>query len=207
MKLVLMADNHNYYDDIKVPDGDVLIHAGDYSGMGTIPELVTFNKWLGSLPHVCKIFVPGNHDGLFETDQPFAMGLLNNAITLIDNEFVWKGIKFYGTPCQPFFNNWHFNVSDEAKRTETFDKIPDTTNVLITHCPPYGILDKTKAGEYCGDPILKNRISYLRALRLNVFGHIHEASGTKRLAPVTYANASVTDEKYNLTKQPIVFEI
>lgn len=207
MKIVMMADNHGYYDGIKVPDGDIFIHAGDYSGMGTIPELVTFNNWLSKLPHVCKFFVPGNHDGLFETDPSFARGLLTNAVTLIDNDFDWKGIKFYGTPWQPFFNNWHFNIQDDVKRTELFNKIPSTTSVLITHCPPHGILDKNCDGELCGDLALKRKISSLRALRLHVFGHIHDGSGKELIEPVTYINGSVTNDAYKLANKPRVFEL
>jgi len=207
MKIVMMSDNHNSYSGLDIPDGDVFIHSGDYSGHGTLQELSAFNTWLGKLKHACKLFVPGNHDGLFQTDPSLAKGVLTNAITLIDSSFDWKGIKFYGTPWQPFFNNWYFNVQDDSKRTELFNKIPDTTNVLITHCPPYDVLDKNCEGELCGDLMLTRRISSLRALRLHVFGHIHDGAGSKFLEPVTYINSSVMNDHYKLVNKPSVFEL
>ncbi|KAJ3041630.1 hypothetical protein HDV00_008907 [Rhizophlyctis rosea] len=59
-RFVCISDTHNNTFD--VPNGDVLIHCGDMTNLGTYAELALQAKWLESLPHECKIVIAGNHD-------------------------------------------------------------------------------------------------------------------------------------------------
>ena len=207
MRIIMISDNHNQYDGLTIPDGDVLIHAGDYSGMSTTEELIAFNVWLGKQPCDYKFFVAGNHDRIFETDFSFARGLLTNAITLMDTAFEYKGVNFFGTSWQPEFCNWAFNVASSNKRAKLFEKIPEKTNVLITHCPPAGILDKLESGEHCGDTALAARIRMLPNLKLNVFGHVHRNHGTLKRGGITFVNCSIVDDAYAPKYKAVIVEV
>ena len=61
VKLICISDTHLDWDKVKVPDGDIFIHAGDWEASSII-DVTKFNKWLGTLPHTYKIVIAGNHD-------------------------------------------------------------------------------------------------------------------------------------------------
>src|ERR1700684_441941 len=70
LRLVLISDTHQLHRELEVPDGDILIHAGDFTMFGrTKAEITDFAGWLGGLPHRYKILVPGNHEFLFEANS------------------------------------------------------------------------------------------------------------------------------------------
>ena len=202
MKLVIISDTHMGHRDIMLPPGDVLIHCGDATFQGEEAEVFEFNEWLGAQDFKHKIFVPGNHDWLFQKNEERARALLPNAHVLIDEELVIDGVKFYGSPWQPAFMGWAFNLfSGEALR-EKWDLIPEDVDVLITHGPPYGILDDGK-----GCLQLTNRILWLENLKLHCFGHIHGGYGVKRTSKKTFINASSMNEDYDLANSPQVFYV
>ncbi len=108
----------------------------------SVPEIEEFNQWFSSLPHKHKIFVAGNHDWLFETNNSYARSLLNkNIIYLQDSSIEIEGLKIYGSPWQPRFFDWAFNLMRGAELAEKWKMIPDDTDIFITHGPPNGILD------------------------------------------------------------------
>jgi predicted phosphodiesterase len=183
---------------IEVPDGDLLIHAGDLTYRGTQGEVERELAWIDSLPHKHKVVVPGNHDWLFDPNRPasFRGWLLPQGVSvddlmsrfptitpLIDQSATIEGFKVYGSPWQPWFYDWAFNFPrhDPGHETAkaTWAKIPDDTQILVTHSPPRGILDLTYGGEdtRAGCPELWKRIEALDHLRLHVFGHLHESYG------------------------------
>jgi len=146
MKIVCLADTHGMHSKLEVPYGDVLIHAGDFCGMGRSLEVIAFNEWLGTLPHPAKIVIAGNHDRPFERD-PSARAFLTNAIYLQDSEVTVAGIRFYGIPWQPAFCNWAFNLQRGEELKRKWDIIPNGIDILITHGPPHKIGDLTLSGE------------------------------------------------------------
>ena len=101
MCIVCLSDTHSRHDRIRVPPGDVLVHAGDATMAGRVEEIAAFNHWLGALPHRHKILIAGNHDWLFETDPALAESLITNAVYLRDSCVTIEGVKFYGSPWQP----------------------------------------------------------------------------------------------------------
>lgn len=126
---------------------------------------------------------------------------------MIDQELVMDGIKYYGSPWQPFFFNWAFNVKSFDARLAIWNKIPVDTQVLITHCPPFGILDKTPRQESVGDEALTEGLKRLSALKLHVFGHIHCAYGSRQVGPTLHVNASHCDEDYRGVNPAFVFDL
>ena len=106
MKIVAISDTHGLHEQINLPEGDVLVHAGDLGRSDTtLGKIHEFNSWLGSLPFDNIIFVPGNHDRPFERDPLNARALMTNCHVLVDEEIVIDGVKFYGSPWQPRFWN------------------------------------------------------------------------------------------------------
>lgn len=214
MKIVCISDTHNCNEQIAVPDGDILIHSGDALISGALPELKRFAGWFGSLPHKVKIFVAGNHDWAFQREPASARKLLPSSVVYLQDSFVEiEGLKIYGSPWQPRFYDWAFNLMRGAEMAERWALIPDDTDILITHGPPHGILDivETKLGtENAGCEGLRKRVETLAAagrLRLHVFGHIHCGYGTHDEFGVRFVNASTCDEQYDPIQPPIVVEI
>lgn len=208
MKIIVISDTHNLHDKVKVPDGDVLVHCGDFTGLGTVKELISFNSFLGKLPHKKKIIIPGNHDILFEKNQSLARSLLSNASVLIDELIEIEGIKFFGSPWTPAFGNWAF-MRNREKLQYTWERIPEEIDVLITHGPPMGILDKI--GSYDGSTnvgcqFLANKVKKIKP-KAHLFGHIHEGYGRLLSDDVLFINAAVCDGNYRPINKPMVLNL
>lgn len=208
MKIVCISDTHNLHHQIKnIPNGDLLIHAGDLTRKGSLEDVKSFNSWLGELPHKYKVCISGNHDFCFEQRPEEARRLITNAHYLQDEEITIEGYKIYGSPWQPWFFDWAFNLRRGEPLREKWEKIPDDTDILITHGPPHGILDKVMMGERVGCEELLLRLGSLEKLKLHVFGHIHEASGVHEHQGIKMVNASTCTLSYKPTNEPVVVEL
>lgn len=206
-RIVCLSDTHNCNEQIRVPDGDILIHAGDATIQGTIDEIVLFNEWFARLPHRHKIFVAGNHDWLFETDNRLARKLLDDKIIYLqDSSAEIEGLKIYGSPWQPWFFDWAFNLPRGERLAEKWRLIPDDTEILITHGPPFGILDFPPDETSVGCEMLRLRVEEIRP-KLHIFGHIHHSYGTEENFGTKFINASNCDEAYEPANSPIVFDL
>ncbi len=230
MRLVCISDTHALEQGVKIPDGDVLVHAGDLTNIGNVRDVVQFNAWLGTLPHPKKFVIAGNHDYCFEPDSlrralmsdgrnlsyrantgllpgQQASELLTHGTYLFDSGCDYRGIKFWGSPWQPWFYDWAFNLSRGEEMAAVWRKIPDDTDVLITHGPPYRILDRTVRGEFVGCEALLERIEALKSLKVHIFGHIHESYGTEHHSGKTFINASICTLDYQPVNEPIVVDL
>lgn len=205
MRIVCISDTHNR--EITVPDGDLLIHAGDATMRGTVDEITEFNAWFSLLPHKHKIFIAGNHDWLFETQPATARKLLDkNIIYLQDAGTNIEGFNIYGSPWQPRFYDWAFNLNRGREMAEKWAMIPAGTDILITHGPPSGILDLTEDGDHAGCEELIKKVGEIRP-RAHIFGHIHEGYGMEERDGTRFVNASNCDERYRLVNPPVVFDL
>ncbi len=216
MKLVLMSDSHDCHDDIDLPEGDLLIHSGDMTSMGTINQITAVNSWFGREKHKFKygiIAIAGNHDWGFQNNPDVCRTLMTNCTYLQDSSVVINGVKFYGSPWQPDFCNWAFNLprGDDLKRK--WSQIPDDTDVLITHGPPYKILDKVRPHRLnpdtnCGCKDLLDRVKELKQLKVHAFGHIHEHGGQiVNQDGVDFINAAVLNDRYRPSAKPVEYEL
>ncbi len=207
-KIVLISDTH--LTKPKLPPGDILIHAGDLTFDGSITQVCRGMSWLGShAKDYQKIFfVPGNHDWLFQKDYGIAKRICeeNNVHLLLDSSHVWEGKRFYGAPWQPEFMGWAFNLPRGVELKRKWDQIPLDTDVLITHCPPYGIKDQVPDGEKVGCEDLMQKVLEIKP-QLHVFGHIHWSYGMALFNGTTFVNASVCTEKYQPINPPIIVEL
>jgi Icc-related predicted phosphoesterase len=214
VRIVCLSDTHNCNEQIDVPDGDILIHSGDATIKGTDQEIVEFIHWFSQLPHKYKIFVAGNHDWLFETDNRRSRLLLNdsNITYLQDSSTEIDGLKIYGSPWQPRFFDWAFNLNRGYEMAEKWKLIPHDIDILITHGPPNGILDLVPRqgwDENSGCEELRKKVEEIAAkgrLKLHVFGHIHCGYGVHERFGVKFVNASNCDEDYLPTQPPTVVD-
>lgn len=214
MKLVCLSDTHGRHDAIRVPEGDVLLHAGDGTKRGTKAEVEAWNDWLGRLPHPHKIAIAGNHDFLFQEEPALARTLLTNATYLEDSGIEVGGVRFWGSPWQPWFFDWAFNLRRGEEIRVKWDLIPRGTDVLVTHGPPHGIRDQV-AGlmnrlasrrEHVGCEELLAAVLRVRP-KVHVFGHIHEGHGSEERLGIQFVNASNCDREYRPVQPPIVVEL
>ncbi len=211
MRLVLLSDTHNLHLEMApVPDGDLVIHAGDLTGMGTLPEIAAFFDWFGGLPHRHKVVIAGNHDFGFERRAPEAEALVpDGVIYLRDSGVEIEGLRLYGSPWQPWFMDWAFNLERGPDIAARWALIPEDVQVLITHGPPHGVLDETsnRPPERAGCEDLAARLGELPDLRLHVFGHIHEGYGRLVQDGRTSVNASICDAAYVPRNLPVVVDL
>lgn len=227
MKLACISDIHGKWKKPKYPDADILIFAGDIlrnyahdrlaDATVQLSELKRLNKFLSKLKDKYKeiVIVSGNHDFVFERMPTAARLVLTNAIYLQDEEIIINGIKFYGSPWQPYFCNWAFNFPDHrlnmfrarAHARKCWSEIPNDTNVLITHGPPHEVLDLCWDGRLVGCLYLKERLQNLTQLKAHIFGHIHYSYGQHKKNQTTFVNAAACDENYNPTNPIQVIEI
>lgn len=219
MRIVCMSDTHCLQHNFKVPEGDLIIHAGDFSSIGTDREVRKFAKWFRGLPHPHKVVIAGNHDRFFERQPEIARSYLEpDIIYLEDSGCEIGGLKFWGSPWQPEFERWAFNLPrNGVKLLEKWAMIPADTDVLITHGPPSGVLDQVRPRitawgmpEDGSGPLgceqLAARVACVRP-KLHVFGHIHDGYGQITQDGTTFVNASVCDEDYRPMNRPIVVEL
>jgi predicted phosphohydrolase len=205
-RIVLISDTHRKHDQVKVPDGDILIHAGDIGCEDHFRHLAFFHYWFGQLPHKHKIVIPGNHDVWIEKNQQYCKDSFTNGHLLIDEALTVEGLKVWGSPWQPEFCNWAWNLPRGKALERVWSLIPDDTDILITHGPPRNILDKCIIGSKReGCDALRERVFEIRP-KIHVFGHIHEGYGEHHEKGVHFINASVCDFHYKPCNPPIVVD-
>jgi Icc-related predicted phosphoesterase len=204
IKIVIISDTHGYHEQASIPDGDILIHAGDLTKRGALNEVAQFNDFMGKLPHPKKIVIAGNHDFSFEREPQKARALMTNCIYLEDKGITINGINFYGSPWQPRFFDWAFNLDRGPALRQKWELIPEFTDVLITHGPPTGYGDKTVRGDAAGCDDLLQVVRRIKP-RLHIFGHIHEGYGSFKEGNTTFINASVCNLQYSPINPAHVF--
>jgi Icc-related predicted phosphoesterase len=206
-KIVCISDMHSMYRQIDMPDGDILVVAGDMTNVGSSDEIMDFSRWLEDQPHKYKLVVAGNHDwGFYRRDFPgLCLENIPNTFYLEDSGVNIEGINFYGSPWQPEFCNWAFNLPRGDKLAEVWAKIPLNTDVLVTHSPPWGILDTVRDSLPLGCQDLLDRVNMVKP-KLHVFGHIHYSYGYRKFLDTMYVNAAICTERYKPTNQPIVVD-
>jgi Icc-related predicted phosphoesterase len=209
MKIWHISDTHMLHEQLVIPDGiDVVVHSGDASNYRdpylNESQLIRFLEWFAKLSIPCKIFVPGNHDtsmemGLVTKDFAKSLGIE----VLINEELVINEVRFWGSPYTPTYGDWAY-MKSRQKINRVWDFIPDDVDVLITHGPPYGVLDSTygynNKPELAGCSALMKRVVKINP-KLMLFGHIHSVddirnSGTRTLSNLqtVFSNGSCCDD-------------
>ena len=203
MRIVCISDTHGFHGQIVVPDGDVLIHAGDFCDGRDKGAVTRFAQWLEAQPHRRKIVIAGDHDFLFESDPTLARSLLPRGVNYLEDSGVEiDGVHFWGSPWQPWFWSFAFNLQRGEELRRKWEMSPSSTNVLITHGPPQGSGDKMKNGTRVGCEELALVVGRVRPY-LHVCGHIHDGYGVQG----NTVNAAICSTDYDVVNRPIVVEL
>jgi len=226
MKVTLISDTHTKHNQLNgdLPGGDLLIHAGDFMNSGYNPmEAMEFFNWFDKIAiYDHKIFIAGNHDRWMENKSEEALGILTGYKTIdyLQDEWITVGdgdphdtntktAKIYGSPWQPEFYNWAFNLPRNGGALKVkWATIPEDTDILVTHGPAQTYLD-TAGPPYntplLGCELLKERIELIKP-KIHVCGHIHGGYGYYFNGHTHFFNASILNEQYNYANLPFTFE-
>lgn len=216
-KLTFICDTHTKHDKLNgfLPGGDMLICGGDITNRGFLTEIENFLKWFDKIDNYDhKIFIAGNHDFGFQDQPNETKGLLLDykTVNYLQDELLLVGndydnyedmVKVWGTPWQPEFHNWAFNLPRGEALKEKWDMIPMNTDILITHGPPHGKLDYVRyPNQNVGCEELIKRINVVKP-KINIFGHIHEGYGYVFDGDTHYINAAVLNGRYEFQNKPV----
>lgn len=204
MKIVCISDTHNKHQLINIPTGDVIIHAGDLTEAGTKTETLNFLSWFSSLPHIYKIFIGGNHDFYLEKHKDSLRKIIpDNIHYLNDSGIFLEKTHFWGAPHTRGNGSWAFNKKTGDEIMENWKLIPNHTNFLITHSPPFGILDELDNKKHIGCDRLLKRVTEINPA-YHIFGHNHNDYGIERISNTVFINSSSMDDGYRLINAPLV---
>jgi len=207
MRIVALSDTHGMHERLQVPDGDLLIFAGDCSSQGREYEVASFLHWFAALPHPHKVMIAGNHDFLFEQNPEKTLAMIPPGIIYLNDSGVTiEGVKIWGSPYSPRFFDWAFNCDRGEDIAQHWRLIPDGTDVLITHGPPAGILDRTMDGDVAGCEDLLRHVERVRP-KVHVFGHIHEGYGMVDKDGTCFVNACNADVRYRMRNLAVVLDL
>lgn len=218
-KFTFISDTHMKHRHLKLEGGFCLVFSGDCMTHGyDVTELEDFLKWFSEQEYTYKLFCAGNHDralGAYPEEQArnVVEKYYDEGVRYLYNNMVEiDGYKVYGTPHQPIFGNWGFNTPPD-ELYDIYSMIPEGLDLLVTHCPPKGILDKSHRKTYrnltgemeLGSEELSAVLSNLQEPpKYHAFGHIHGDGGKMiKTEKTTYINASICDEDYRPTNEVI----
>jgi Icc-related predicted phosphoesterase len=224
VRIVCISDTHSQHQHLRVPDGDILIHTGDFTNCGSKTDVEEFASFLEKQPHKHKIVIAGNHDiSLDEESYPklwrrfrhpqqfdckeMIQMIRDRAIYLHDEVVQVEGLTIYGSPYQPEFNGWGFNLPRGQALREKWKKVPANVDILLTHGPPVGRLDLCSDKQRSGCVDLLDEIQVRIKPRVHIFGHVHESYGICSDGITTFVNASTCTLSYKPWQAPVVFDI
>ena len=226
MRITVISDTHTKHKQLNgdLPGGDLLIHAGDFMNSGyNSAEATNFFDWFEEINNYDhKVFIAGNHDRWMENAPDVAKGILTGYKTIDYLEDDWlivgdadphdanvKTAKIYGSPWQPEFYNWAFNLPRAGtKLQEKWNAIPTDTDILITHGPAQGYVDAS--GPPYNEPnlgceLLIEKIKEIKP-KIHVCGHIHGGYGYRFDGHTHFFNASILNEQYAYVNKPVTFD-
>ena len=212
-RLTFISDTHSKHKQITedLPGGDILLCAGDISSMGYKHEIKEFCAWFDKIKNYNhKIFIAGNHDWLFQKNPELAKEIVAGykTITYLQDETITiDGINIYGSPWQPEFYNWAFNLPRNGEEiTKKWAEIPENTDILITHGPAWGYLDNINGRmDKLGCELLTERILTINP-KIHLCGHIHTGNGYRFNGKTHFVNAAVLDERYIYMQNPMTMD-
>jgi predicted phosphohydrolase len=212
LRIVAVSDLHGVLPAI--PECDLLLIAGDVTPVSNHALSFQadwldgeFRRWLAGVPARQNVFIAGNHDLVFE-QKPELVPKDLPAVYLQDAAFEWEGLRIWGTPWQPWFFDWAFNLH-EPDLVAKWELIPDGTDIIVVHGPPHGYGDavpRKRGLDHTGSPSLLERIKTVQP-RLVVFGHIHEGRGQWQVGNSLLANVTILDAKYRNVYEPWVYDL
>ena len=222
LRFVVVSDTHARIQTCELPQGDILIHCGDFSMRGGEDEIRQFYRTLTCWRFRHKIVIAGNHDLSFDPEfcarnRALTPGLhfaahLKREITryctyLEDSGVELYGYHLWGTPWVPKHTRTAFSLPENSSELKAKrDLIPDNTDVLITHGPVYGYGDLTADQHSAGCVLLLEALRRVHPL-VHLCGHIHEGHGIYETTVCPSVNASICAKKYQPVNCAYAFDL
>lgn len=209
-----ISDLHGRYP--KLEGGDLLIVAGDLTARDTNEEYHMFHDWAVGLDYFAVVVIGGNHDNRLQANRHIFDSEDSIIVYLEDESFEYMDINIWGSPWTKTFEGMNphckaFTKDTEKELADKFKSIPDDVDILITHSPPWGVLDKTTDGDHVGSKALASQVGNMKnPPKLWVWGHIHESYGIDSIVrgkPCKMVNASHVNERYQPVNKPIRIEL
>ncbi len=196
LKFIAISDTHGCHRQLALPKGDVLLHAGDVCNQGDKNHIEDFLEWIKDLDFEHKILIRGNHDIDLKTRNSLLNLEMPKGVIQLDHSGVdINGIPIWGIP---FPLNW---------KTRTWESIPNNTQILMTHQPPYSILDNPPFSPSIGSKKLLKKVKTIQP-KVHLFGHIHASYGKKEIDNTLFLNASAYKASKNIIiNEPFIFEL
>jgi Icc-related predicted phosphoesterase len=208
IKIAAISDTHSKHEWLKIPPVDILVHTGDFTEGGTQAQAIDFFQWFQEQPAKYKIVIAGNHDFFMAAGNQEKIKAIipANVIYLNDELAEVGGLRIWGSPIQPTFLNMAFNRARGKEIKAHWDLIPDNIDLLLTHGPAHGILDKTSRNKHVGCEELRKAVERQKP-RVHICGHIHEAYGNVWHKGTLFINASSWHGFEGPINAPVLFEI
>jgi predicted phosphodiesterase len=229
LRLLCLSDTHSYHGSIpsdKLYPADLVIHGGDFSLLGNPVDVDSFKQWVHSFP-TPAVVVAGNCDLTFdltnldhfkpridahchpavpvETIKPNFLADLQNIVYLEDSEATVLGLKIWGSPYSPEFNDWGFPIR-AAEAEAKWSAIPDGVDIVIAHTPPKDVTDAVESGFHAGCPELRKAIERTNPALL-ICGHIHEAHGVGNIGETLVVNVSILGSDFKPKNLPTYVDL
>ena len=207
MRIVVVSDTHGSHEELGILSGDLLIHCGDFcDGFNpNIADIENVDRWFSKQNFDSILCVGGNHDFVAQDLEASNKPVFQNATYLTDRAITFGGLNIYGAPWVPQLDRWaYFLFDDELK--QKWKLIPENTDILITHTPPLGILDKPRSGMSIGCSFLRAEIENLQLL-VHCFGHVHASYGQLNSGNTKFINATVVDSHFVVANKPVTIDL
>lgn len=232
MRITHISDTHNKHNGLngKLPGGELLIHSGDFTSIGRKHETESFIKWFGKQDYIYKVFIAGNHDLTFQSEQLYQkkaehferrvfdtpgsegkpewleelLGNLPEGVYYLENGSIQLGgANIWGSPYSPSFGyDWAFNADRGEPIAKIWSGIPPDTDIVVTHSPIYGYCDVTGRNyENVGCNDLFQKLTEVKP-HLHFSGHIHEAYGYKEIQFGDWNGYAFNGSSCNLIYEP-----
>jgi len=205
-KIVACSDTHGKHNDLKIPEGDIFIFAGDFE-IRNYKDLLEIRNWLFEQPHKYVVTIFGNHDFTDHFTTKSLKEFFGKKINYLYNEAVdIMGLRIWGSSYSPYFNNWAWMKFDSDLK-EIWNSIPIGTDIVVTHTMPHGILDQVLPRmQSVGSYSLKDAIKRVKP-KIQIGGHLHESFGQYTDGKTDYYNVSVLDEMYQIANPITIIEV
>ncbi len=188
MNVTFLSDTHGRHRQLTLPGGDLLLHGGDVTN-GRAEQLADFLDWLAGQRYTYKVFIAGNMDRMLEAQpEHWCNDLPEGTFYLVNETVEIEGLTIWGSPYIPRFVG-AFNLDTEMELAHIWQNMPNRLDILLTHTPPLGRLDRTSFGISVGCAALRRRVDEVRP-RYHLFGHVHEAFGREEEEGTVFINGS-----------------
>ena len=243
-RIVCMSDTHGRHGEVSLPQGDILIHGGDFTSTGEVATMEDLAQFFRDIAFPHTICIAGNHDmslheSFYDTNWarfhdkpeeaargrtvletlmketasessdagPQFLFLEDTSCTVLTQSMNSRSLSIYGSPWTPEFYNWAFNLPRGQPSWDMWSKIPESTDILVTHGPPLGRGDLCTHGGRAGCYDLLYHVQERVQPRLHIFGQIHEGYGSCFDGTTLYINASNLDLEYDHVHPCIVIDL